>query len=313
MNNSDSEELFKRSKMTADHADEIKILRNAVESNKRTKGLAHQETLESMILLGDALGEASPNWLEEHNALSESDRKQRDEKLAKERKDLYESAFNKSIEIHQKITATLRYATILSSETDSDKYSAELFRLAIKLSSTHCGAYSEKTVGCIEDFLRSENYDASDLDTIYKYHTFLREKKGTSGFDSFSKISEFCETIGNLELALSFQEDALEHKMECEPLWFVYEGSSNYDDLCDIYCKMNKLVRAVNLLDSVIESYVNIEPREKSPDREDILKSLQDIKQQIVAVRNQDDPDSNENNLEDLIKKTYSKNLFWGL
>lgn len=76
---------------------------------------------------------------------------------------------------------------------------------------------------------------------------------------------------------------------------------------------MNKLVSAVNLLDSVIESYVNIEPREKSPEREEILKSLQDIKQQILSVLNQNDPNLNENNLEDLIKKTYSKHLFWGL
>jgi tetratricopeptide (TPR) repeat protein len=266
-----------------------------------------------MIILGDALAAHSPNWLEERITLSESDRNQRDEKIAKERKDLYEFAFNKSVDIQQKIKATLKFATVLSSESDTDEYSAELFRSAIKLSSNHFGAYSEETLECVEEFLGSNSYNASDLDVIYHYHNFLKEKKGYSGFDNYSDISEFCESIGNLEFALSFQEDALEERRQHEPLWFIYENASNYDDLCDLYIKLKCPMKAVDFLDSLIDSYINIQPHDQSPAREETLKSLRDLKQQITSIINQGEQKKFAADLHFLLKKTCSTHLIYDL
>ncbi len=309
MNNSDSEELLKRREMAAQQADQIEILRNAVESNKRTKGLVHLETLESMITLADALGKHSPNWLEERNTLSDTNRKQREEELEKERTYLYGFLSDNSTDMPLKIKASIKLASILPSQSDA----ADLFRSAIKDSSNYYGAYSERTLECIEEFLRSEHYDASDLDTIYQYHNYLRDTNGYSRFDGYSFISEFCVSVGNLEFALSLKLDALEYRMQGEPLWFIYENASNYDDLCELYIKLKEPVKALDLLDSLIESYNSIESLKRFSERGDILESLQNLKKQIASLLNQNNQSSVDNDLIELIKKTYSEHLVWEL
>jgi|GEM_PF-6901944 len=289
MNNSDSEDLLKRREIAAQQAAHIEFLRNAVESNKYTKGLVHQDTLESMIILGDALATHSTNWPEELKTLSASERNQRDGKLGKERKNLYEFALNNSLDLGFKIKTKQRLAKF-----DSD--SPQSYRDLIQESTRYFGQQSNETFDIVKDFVDSGDYETKDLELLYAFFKMIKGKNGVSDLNLTELADEYQEN-GRLDIALEMYLDILHQRRQSEPLWFIYEHTTAIYDVCDLYIKLDQYENLLSLLESLIRSYLELPAAEKEfreikdlDDTHALLNSALEEIHSILDKKIQEDP-----------------------
>lgn len=211
-------------------------------------GINGPKTLECTIQLAEALGKHSPNWLEELNTLTVSERDQRESENASEQIALLRDAVNNSPDGAFNLQARLALASRLS---DSDRV---LYIDLIEKFSKHFGRDSNETVSCVEAFITSGFCTEQDHDLVYEFFIICKRKNGHATNIS-TDLVEFYGELGWTEFELEMLLDELSYRRSYEPLWFLDAVGFLIEDVCRLHAVNGQYNEFLILLDDLIESY----------------------------------------------------------